>query len=69
MTEESNEKQPAKDKAAKKPVPKKVDDVKVAALEKKVKHIHLRVIIQIRNELSAEQRKIAAIFKRNPSAM
>ena len=43
---------------------KQLDEV--LALEKTVKHIHLRVMIQIRNELSAEQQKIAAKIKRRP---
>lgn len=39
---------------------------KLLGIEKEVKHAHLRVMIQIRNQLTAEQRKIAAKLKQSP---
>lgn len=38
----------------------------VLRIENELKHIHFRVLIQIRNELNAEQQEIAANLKRRP---
>lgn len=39
---------------------------RVLAIEKELTHIHFRVMIQIRNELNAEQQGIAAKLKQRP---
>lgn len=43
---------------------KQLDEV--LRIENELKHIHFRVLIQIRNELNAEQQEIAAKLKRRP---
>ncbi len=43
---------------------KQLDEV--LAIEKELKHMHFRVMIQIRNELNTEQQKIAAKLDRSP---
>ena len=40
---------------------------KVLGIEKEVKHAHFRVMIRIRNELTADQQRIAAKLKQAPS--